>query len=255
MLNGVSMSLPAGRVVALCGPNGAGKSSLLACLCGEYALSGGSVHYGGTAVSHLSAREKACHRVVLEQTPTLSAAFSLSELVELGAPLDLSPADLTQLKSSTLAELGFDGMGDRFVADLSGGQQHRAHLARVLIGLHAYRKLGHNCALFLDEPTSSLDIGHQINVLDRVRALAADGVGVLVVLHDLNLAAAFADEVVLLKEGTVVQTGAPEDVLTAQLLSAVYDTEILVETALNGQAIIQPRLGATLARVADRPGV
>lgn len=242
VLRDVSLTLPTGQIYALCGPNGAGKSTLLSCLAGEHPDAAGAVRYFDEPLGQMPAKRLAQHRVVLEQKPMLSAAFTLSELIELGAPLELPPADLDRVKGEILRDFGFVGMEDRFVSDMSGGQQHRAHFARVLVQLRANLRLGHTCYLFLDEPTASLDIGHQITLLKQVRDLAREGVGVLVVLHDLNLAAAFADHVILLQEGLAVSAGAPADVLTPETLSRVYDAEIIVETASTGQQVIQPVL-------------
>ena len=185
---------------------------------------------------------QARYRVVLEQSPTLSAELTLSELIELGVPIDLLEERLKTLKAQSLADFGFEDMEAHFVSALSGGQRHRAHLARVLTQLRANRELGHDCYLFLDEPTASLDIGYQIALLRLVRTLAHEGVGVLVVLHDLNLAAAFADQVILLKGGRVVQAGSPDDVLRALTLIEIYEVPILVTQNDLGQVVIQPVL-------------
>ncbi|MEO0943489.1 MAG: ATP-binding cassette domain-containing protein [Pseudomonadota bacterium] len=242
VLKDVAISLAAGEVVALCGPNGAGKSTLLACLAGEHQDCSTSVEYSNVPLIGIAPRELARLRVVLEQNPSLTAEFTVSELLELGTPLELPTADLERLKVQMIAEFGFSEMRDAFVSTLSGGQQHRAHLARILIQLQANRFLGHTCCLFMDEPTASLDIRYQINVLQKMRDLAEDGVGVLVVLHDLNLAAAFSDRIVLMRDGQITHAGTPVDVLRENVLSDVYETGIFVEHASNGQVIIQPRL-------------
>lgn len=242
ILSDVSLTLAPGEVLALCGPNGAGKSSLLACLAGEHAAVKNSVHYFDAPLSTLSPKALANKRVVLEQSPSLSAEFTLLELVELGAPLELTPQTLALLETRVFADFGLQGMETKFVSNLSGGQQHRAHLARVTLQLTVNRSQGHDCFLFLDEPTASLDIGYQIRVLRLARALAQDGVGVLVVLHDLNLAAAYADRVVLMRDGRIVTTDTPAAALTSESLSDLYETPIFVEKARNGQFIIQPAL-------------
>ena len=242
VLSDVFLKLDQGEVLALCGPNGAGKSTLLACLAGEHPSCHQSVDYFGAKLAELTPLELSRLRVVLEQSPTLSAEFSLSELAELGAPLALPPAELDRIKANVLAEFGFQSMADTMVSTLSGGQQHRAHLARVLVHLGANQALGASGFLFLDEPTSSLDIAHQIKVLRMTRKLAEDSVGVLVVLHDLNLAAAFADRVVLLREGRVVGSGRPKRVFTQETLSEVYNTPILVDSVKTGQIVVQPML-------------
>ncbi|MEO1025571.1 MAG: ATP-binding cassette domain-containing protein [Pseudomonadota bacterium] len=245
ILRGVSLELFSGQIVALCGPNGAGKSTLLACLAGEHAECAHAIRFFDVPLCGLEARTQARLRVVLEQSPSLTAEFTLSELIELGVPIEVANDTLATLKAEAITAFGFNGREHDFVSALSGGQRHRAHMARVLTQLRANRYLGHDCYLFLDEPTASLDIKHQIVILDMVRNLARDGVGVLVVLHDLNLAAAFADRIILMQDGTVVHAGTPDDVLTADHLSAVYDTDIFVDRTSNGQTIIQPMLKAS----------
>ncbi|MCY4336354.1 MAG: heme ABC transporter ATP-binding protein [Litoreibacter sp.] len=242
ILKDVSLTLAPGEILALCGPNGAGKSTLLSCLSGEHETCCHAVDYFGTPLNAMSSANLARRRVVLEQSPSLSADFLVSELIELSAPIDLAPDDLNRLVADTVSEIGFAGMLDKPVAALSGGQRHRAHFARVLVQLRANQLLGHECFFFLDEPTASLDIAHQITLLNLARQLAAEGTGILLVLHDLNLAAAFADRVVMLKEGRLVEEGLPQDVFTNQVLSSIYDTRILVQSLANGQTMIQPEL-------------
>ncbi|MEM1302873.1 MAG: heme ABC transporter ATP-binding protein [Pseudomonadota bacterium] len=247
ILRGVTMALPPGKVVALCGPNGAGKSTLLACLAGEHPTCADQVFYNDRPITGLQPQTLARQRVVLEQTPSLSAEFLVQEMIELSAPLELPPSDLSRLTKDALNTLGIADLANRFVSTLSGGQQHRAHLARVLVQLHANRLLGHESALFLDEPTASLDIRHQITVLTHMAELARDGVGVLVVLHDLNLAAAFADCVVLMQDGQILHNGPPREVLTAAHLSQVYNTPIQVSQVPSGQMMIHPDLSTQTA--------
>lgn len=245
ILNGVSLDLRSGQIMALCGPNGAGKSTLLACLAGEHRDCAHTIRFFNVPLSGMAPHIQARHRVVLEQSPTLTAEFTLSELLELGVPIELSGGTLATLKAEAIAAFGFNGREHEFVSSLSGGQRHRAHMARVLIQLRANQHLGHECYLFLDEPTASLDIKHQILILNLVRDLAQQGTGVLVVLHDLNLAAAFASTVLLMKEGCVTHIGTPDDVLTSKNLSTVYDTDIFVDRTSTDQVIIQPMLKAS----------
>jgi iron complex transport system ATP-binding protein len=211
-------------------------------LAGEHASCASQVAYDGALLNTLSPAEQATRRVVLEQSPTLSAEFCVSELVELGAPLELALSDLVWIKAMLLDAFGLAHCEQEAVSALSGGQRHRAHLARVLMQLKANTTLGHRCALFLDEPTASLDIAHQISVLKHAKQLADSGIAVLIVLHDLNLAAAFADRVLMLKDGRAHSDGAPQDVLTNTALSDVYETPIFVQPSASGQLVIQPAL-------------
>lgn len=241
ILRDVTVALRPGELMAVCGPNGAGKSTLLSALAGEHPSCAASVSYEGTAANHFSAKELSQRRVVLEQSPTLSAEFTLQELVELGVPIDIAPEGMDALITPILRTLGLWEMKDRYVSELSGGQRHKAHLARILTQLNGNRQMGHHCHVFLDEPTASLDISQQALVLKAMQRLTEDGVGVLVVLHDLNLAAGFADRVILMRDGRVLYSDVPSAVLTEERLTDIYETPILVEAASSGQMVIQPR--------------
>ncbi|MEP3114645.1 heme ABC transporter ATP-binding protein [Nisaea sp.] len=228
VLRDVSLRVRSGELVALCGPNGAGKSTLLAAMAGDFQPEGGQVFIEGAIITGLPPTELARRRAVLEQSPSLSAGFSVGELLSLSIPRDVPPERARVLIEKKLHAVGLaDRVGDNCQI-LSGGQRHRAHLARVLVQLEAVdsRDTGY---LMLDEPTSSLDIAHQITTMRIARRAAREGAGVLVVLHDLNLAAAFADRVALMQDGRIVADGAGAEVFTADRLSAIYETEITVE--------------------------
>lgn len=240
VLRGVDVDVPFGQVLALCGPNGAGKSTLLSALVGDLPNSDGTVTYGSNNLADLSATELSRRRAVLEQTPSLSAAFTVSEVVRLSIPIELPPSDTDRLIASVILQLGLTEFAHTPVPNLSGGQRHRAHLARVLAQLKANRSLFGPGYLFLDEPTASLDILHQIAVMKTAKAMAKQGAGVLVVLHDLNLAAAFADAICLMRDGQVAKAGTVGEVFRASVLSDVYATPIAVEKMSNGPLLIHP---------------
>ena len=224
----VSLGIAQGELVALCGPNGAGKSTLLAAMSGEMPARSGSISINDTDIAGMSALELAQCRSVLEQTPTLSAAFDVETLTALSIPRAVPPRNVDAITRDVLLELDLTSFAKRPVHQLSGGQRHRAHLARSLAQLQGGRHIGGGNYLMLDEPTASLDITHQIAVMQAARRAAAAQSGVIVVLHDLNLAAAFADRIILLHDGGIVADGPPRDVLTPTRLSKVYQTEIRV---------------------------
>lgn len=238
VLQDVSLRVRPGEMVALCGPNGAGKSTLLAAMAGDFVPEEGQIHLDGRVVTSLPPADLARRRAVLEQTPTLSAAFTVRELLALGIPRDVPPERVNVLIRETLRDVALLERADDNCLILSGGQRHRAHLARVLVQLAASDKA---CGyLMLDEPTASLDMAHQIATMRIARRAARLGEGVLVVLHDLNLAAAFADRVALMHGGRLVAEGPGADVFTAERLSAIYETEIAVEEAGDGRPRIVP---------------
>ncbi|WP_069298300.1 ATP-binding cassette domain-containing protein [Neptunicoccus sediminis] len=240
ILRCVDVDVPFGKLVALCGPNGAGKSTLLSALVGDVPTARGDIRYNDTDLHRMDAADLSRRRAVLEQSPTLSAAFSVAEVVRLSVPIEYAPAETESLVTEVTAQLGLTRFIDTPVPKLSGGQRHRAHLARVLAQLTANRSLFGPGYLFLDEPTASLDIQHQIEVMKIARVLARGGSGVLVVLHDLNLAAAFADSICLMRDGAVVGSGTVAEVFTARMLSDVYATPISVEKTEGGPLIILP---------------
>lgn len=240
ILRGVDVDVPFGKLVALCGPNGAGKSTLLSALVGDVPTARGDIRYSNTELRRMDAADLSRRRAVLEQTPTLSAAFSVAEVVRLSVPIEFAPAETEVLVAKVIAQLGLAQFSDTPVTNLSGGQRHRAHLARVLAQLTANRSLFGPGYLFLDEPTASLDIRHQIQVMKTARSMARGGAGVLVVLHDLNLAAAFADSICLMRDGEVSCSGAVSEVFTAETLSEVYATPISVEKTGGGPLMILP---------------
>ncbi|MEM6441003.1 MAG: ATP-binding cassette domain-containing protein, partial [Pseudomonadota bacterium] len=211
-LDGADFVARKGEVTAVVGPNGAGKSTLLACLSGALRPMG-DVRMDGEDPAALPAAALALRRAVLEQTPSLGAPFTARALAGLALPREISPETAEGIVRRVLAQLGLAALADRRVTELSGGERHRAHLARALAQLAAGRALGHGGWLLLDEPTASLDLARQSDAMRAARAAAADGAGVVAVLHDLGLAAAFADRVAVMHRGRVVALAPPREAL------------------------------------------
>lgn len=221
LLEGVTMALRPGEVVAVVGPNGAGKSTLLRLLAGDLRPGGGQVRLDGKPLGDYGAAELARRRAVLPQQSVLQFAFTVREVVQFGRyPRDDARERDEPAVRHALRAAEVEPLAERIYPTLSGGEQARAQFARVLAQEARY--------LLLDEPTAALDIRHQELVLNVARAQATAGVGVLAILHDLNLAAAHADRVVLLSRGRVAAAGTPWEVLTAERLSAAFEHPILV---------------------------
>lgn len=243
VLAGVDLAVSPGEFVALCGPNGAGKSSLLAVLSGELLPGAGAALIGGRPIASLPAAVLAAERAVLEQAPSLGAPFTVAALLGLGlACLDRVRIDEGGLIDRALAATGLAGYAARPADRLSGGEQARAHLARVLVQLWAGRATGRGHFLLLDEPTASLDLSHQLMVMRTARAEAQAGAGVVAVLHDLTLAANFADRVIMMSHGRVAAAGRPEEVMEPELLASIYDAPVRVER-VQGALHVLPDLG------------
>lgn len=236
VLDGVDLVARAGEVVALVGPNGAGKSTLLGALTGDIAPASGEVAVDGRPLDVWSPTELALRRAVLPQQVTVTFPFTVTDVVRMGrAPwARTAGAELDEIAvRAAMDEADVAALADRHVPSLSGGERARVALARVL----AQRTQ----LLLLDEPTAALDVHHQELVLAVVRRRVADGDGAVVVLHDLGLAAAYADRVAVLADGRIVADGPPESVLTPGLLSAVYQHPIdVIRHPTSGALLVLP---------------
>lgn len=224
----VDLELRPGELLGVLGPNGAGKSSLLAALSGELQPAAGRVLLDGRALSAWPGRERAQRLAVLPQSPSLSFPFAVEEVVAMGRlPHATGRARDAEVVAAALAAADVAHLAGRSYLALSGGERQRVQLARVLAQLWPG---GAGQVLLLDEPTAMLDPLHQHAILQIVQQLAARGVAVLTVLHDLNLAARYCDRLLLLGAGRVRAFGAPEQVLQSGPIEAVFGLEVLVQT-------------------------
>ncbi len=228
VLRGVDLAVAPGEVLALVGPNGSGKSSLLACLSGAIAPTGGEALMDGIPPRNLAPAALARRRAVLEQSPESAAAFTLEGLVALSIPPDVAPARSASIVEAALAATGLLTLRARPLHRVSGGERHRGHMARALAQHLAGRDTGEGRWLMLDEPTASLDLVHQAAVLRAARDAARAGAGVLAVLHDLSLAAAMADRAAILVEGRIVAEGTPAEVFQPDRLRGIYGLPVHV---------------------------
>lgn len=228
ILKGVGFRALPGQLAAIVGPNGSGKTTLLRALTGDLSH-GGRVRLNGHDLTALRPWVLAGLRAVLPQATPLAFPFTAAEVVRLGLMGGLEAAE-AGLVSKALARVGLAGFEGRLYQELSGGEQQRVQLARVLAQVWHPVAHGQPRWLFLDEPVSSLDIGHQLQVMRIARGFADAGGGVVAVMHDLNLTAMFADAVTLIAEGRVLGDGAPEAVLSDDLLSQAYRCPLRVNT-------------------------
>ena len=239
VVSGVDLVVRHGELIALVGPNGAGKSTLLGALAGDLDAASGTVLLDGRPVSGLTVHELAVRRSVLLQRIEISFPFSVLDVVRMGrAPWAGTPAenDDDQAVADALAETDVADLSEREYTSLSGGERARAALARVLA-----QGTG---ILLLDEPTAALDLQHQELVMGVARERARRGTAVVVVAHDLALAAAWADRVVMLERGLLVADGPPRAVLTEEILTRVYRTPVeVIPHPTTGAPIILPRRG------------
>lgn len=248
ILDGVDLTVRSGEVHALVGPNGAGKSTLLAAISGDVPLTG-TVEIGGRDLADWTVSDLARRRAVLAQQNDLAFLFTVVEVVEMGrAPwwrTDREDEDEDAV-SEALAETEVTRFAPRHFPSLSGGERARVSLSRVLA-----QRTG---VLLLDEPTAALDIKHQEAVLRVARDRADRGDAVVIVLHDLNLAAAHADRVTLLADGRVHSHGTATEVLTAEAISSVYQhpVEIILHPT-SGEPVVLPIRSPRITRTQGAP--
>ncbi|ELP95737.1 Fe(3+) dicitrate ABC transporter ATP-binding protein FecE [Pseudomonas syringae] len=221
----LSFSPPPAQVTALIGPNGCGKSTLLKAFARILTPQSGSLSLDGTAYGQLSANELARKVAFLPQVLPIPEGVSVRQLVAYGrSPHNslwgrLSGADQHSVDQA-LQRMELDTLAERPLSDLSGGQRQRAWLAMILAQDAAI--------VLLDEPTTYLDISHQVELLDLMRELSAEGKTVITVLHDINQACRYADHLAVMQGGRMVTCGAPSDVLTAELVCQVFDVQVQI---------------------------
>jgi ABC-type cobalamin/Fe3+-siderophores transport system ATPase subunit len=229
VLKNISFDLPAGSILAVIGPNGAGKTTLIRALTGIVPMNTGQVQVHGRSLNQLSAGERARWIAVVPQARNLPPAFTAWETVLLGRTPHLNWLGQVSAQDEAIARQAMQRtqsleLANRPVGELSGGEQQRLLLARALAQAAPI--------LLLDEPTSHLDLQFQLSLLDQVKSLAVhDQLAVMIVLHDLNLVARYADRAALLVQGELRAIGPTRDVLTPELLSPVYHVPLEVHHA------------------------
>lgn len=228
ILHGINFTALPGQVTAILGPNGSGKTTLLRALTEEVRYTG-QITLNGKDISGQRPWELASQRAVLPQATTLAFPFNVIEVVRLGLHQGTS-GNLDEIAQAALSKVGLAHYAERFYQELSGGEKQRVQLARVLAQVWNPVQDGEPRWLLLDEPVSSLDIGHQLEVMEIAANFAKAGGGVVAVMHDLNLTAMFVDQVAIISAGQCLSFGAPAEVMNDLNLSDAYGCAIRVNT-------------------------
>ena len=226
ILHDVSLSVETGEIVAIIGPNGSGKSTLMRVAAGEQDVDVGKVFIDGEPIADMSLVERARRRTVMSQNVNVVFDFTVTEILTMGwlGPL----TNLREVMDEVFDMFDLWDLAERRFNSLSGGEQRRVQYARGHI------QLGHTETqaqyFLLDEPTANLDVAHELGVLRAARSMVGRrDIGIMLVLHDLNLASRFADRIALLDAGRLVSVGLPEQVYDADELSRIYGTTLFVE--------------------------
>ncbi len=229
LLADVSLEMRGGEVLVVVGANGAGKSTLRKVLCGDLIQTSGEVSMNGKPLEEWTLSERAKTRAVLPQDSSLNFPFTVLEVVLMGRAPHVAGAESErdyEIARATLRAVDALDLEERIYPTLSGGERQRVHLARVLAQI--WEQTGSPRYLLLDEPTASLDLTHQHATLKIARQFAAEGAAVLVILHDLSLAAQYADRVLILKDGKASALGTPEEVFTPDAIQKAFGVRVSV---------------------------
>lgn len=233
VLHDISLDVKDGEVVSIIGPNGSGKSTLMSCMANILKPLKGSVYLNGKDIMQINRTELACKIGYVPQAAKEEQPYTVLDTVLLGrkpyVKWGIGKRDI-QLVGYILQQMGMIHLADRYLDELSGGQKQKVLVARALAQDPS--------VMLMDEPTSALDIRHQLEVLELVRDLAQQQRSVILVMHELNLAARYSDRLVLMKEGRIFATGCPEEVLSVENIRAVYGVDAKVTRSTTGLEII-----------------
>ena len=235
----IAFEVEAGCVTVVIGPNGAGKTSLLRAICSDLPLGDGVITLHQKVISQWDAQSTATLLGILPQRSSLEFPFTVEEVVTMGRiPHSTSNSQNREIVNKALALVDCNHLIARSFINLSGGEKQRVQLARVAAQVWDAVDAGDRC-LILDEPTASLDLAHQEMVVRMFEFFAAQGVAILVVLHDLNLAAKCASQILVLKNGRSAALGKPETVLTEEMLKDVFSISAkVISNPVNGKPMV-----------------
>ena len=232
ILKDVSLEINEGEIVSVIGPNGAGKSTLLNVLTGDINPDSGEISYDNKQLKQISIQERAFTRSVMSQMQTLVFNFNVKDVIEMGW-LQRGNSDFSNNFSmafeNVTKECNVHNLIHRKFNSLSGGEQRRVHFARTLLQLWRPSESNDPRYLLLDEPTANLDLSSEMLLMNILKKRASLNVGILVILHDLNLASHFADKIAIIKDGEIMAFGEPEKIMEDAFLTSIYDVPIKVK--------------------------
>ena len=232
ILKDVSLEINEGEIVSVIGPNGAGKSTLLNVLSGDISPDSGNTTYDNKQLNKISIQERAFTRSVMSQMQTLVFNFNVKDVIEMGwlqrGNSDFS-SNFSMAFEAVTTECNVHNLVHRKFNSLSGGEQRRVHFARTLLQLWRPSQSNDPRYLLLDEPTANLDLSSEMLLMNILKARASSNIGILIILHDLNLASHFADKIAIMKDGEIKAFGKPEEIMTDDFLTSIYEAPIKVK--------------------------
>jgi len=233
ILKNVSLIIEQGKMCAILGPNGSGKSTLIKVISGDIKPENGLIFFNKKNLIEINIKERAKIRSVMSQSQHIFFDFSVKEIIEMGwiedNDIQHSAYDMNESLERVTNECDISSLVNRRFNSLSGGEQRRVHFARTLIQLYNKIELNNKRFIILDEPTSNLDLLHELKLITKLKEKASEGFGVLIVLHDLNIAYNFADKIALMDNGEIKYTGLPKEIFSDKILTSIYKTPIIVD--------------------------
>lgn len=233
LLKNINLQIPPKEVVAVIGPNGAGKTTLLRAITGDLNISQGLVTFNNNSFNNKTLNqwpreEIATALAVLPQSNHVSFAFKVEEVVAMGrTPHNTGTIVDHDFCQQAMRTLDITHLAKQSYPTLSGGEKQRVQLARVMVQIWQQTN-GLSRLLVLDEPTHSLDLGHQRQLMETIKQFATNGSAVLMAIHDISLAAAYSDKIIALKNGEIVAQGPPSEVITEKTISELFDTPVSI---------------------------
>ncbi len=225
IINNISLKIEPGQLTTILGPNGSGKSTLLKIISGDILPSKGSIFIDKISLNDIDVKQQALKRSVMSQSQQILYDYSVEEIIEMGWVDygDIGNSDIIKQKCRNVAKrCGVFHLLKRNFNTLSGGEQRRVHFARTLLQIdHNYEIVGSRY-MFLDEPTANLDLSFELQLIQLLKIKSKEGIGVLLIIHDLNLASKFSDKIAILDKGKLRGLGAPSEVLQSKLLSDIF---------------------------------
>lgn len=237
LLKNISVEMVAGQLSVILGPNGAGKSTLIKNLSGELKSTKGEVYLDSKNLKDWNNSLLASRRSVVTQFNSVNFPFNVSEIVMMGllnTPGDSESADLLTRVEDMMKEMDIHHLQQRLYSTLSGGEQQRVSIARALVQVMKAANEGQACYLLLDEPTASLDLKHQHELMRLLKQKSMQKFCVVAILHDINLAIQYADLVILMKNGEVIATGCPNEIISSDIMKDVFSINGKLETLTDG---------------------
>ena len=232
ILKNVSLTIDEGKICSILGPNGSGKSTLIKIISGDIKPQKGFIFFNDKKLNDISIEDRAKIRSVMSQSQQIFFDFSVREIIEMGWIEEnrmYIKSNLNESLQRVANECEISNLVDRKFNSLSGGEQRRVHFARTLIQLYNKIELNNKRFLILDEPTANLDLLHELKLIRKLKEKADEGFGVLIVLHDLNIAYNFSDKIALINNGEIKYKGLPDDIFSEEILTSIYKTTIKVD--------------------------